>query len=82
VNSGSDDVFIAKYNPSGTAQWATRIAGSGSENARGISVDGSGNLYVTGSYSSNPVTIYNADGGTFGTLVNSGLGDVFIVKYA
>jgi len=80
-NAGSYDVFVVKYNTSGTAQWATRIAGSGSDTGRGISVDSSGNVYATGQFQSAPVTIYHAGGGTFGTLTNSGSGDVFIVKY-
>ena len=81
VNSGSFDVYIVKYNKAGTAQWATRIAGSTVDAGYGISVDDSGNSYVTGYYDSNPVTIYNSDGSTFGTLVNSGFSDTFIVKY-
>ena len=84
TNSGDTDAFIVKYNTSGTAQWATRVAGSGfgGERGFGVSVDGSGNLYVTGSYYSNPVTIYNADTSTFGTLTNgSTAGAAFIVKY-
>jgi hypothetical protein len=80
--SGDDDVFIVKYNTSGTAQWATRMGGSGDDQGRGIAVDRAGNSYITGSYYSNPVTIYNADTSTFGTLTNSGGMDVFIVKYS
>jgi outer membrane protein assembly factor BamB len=79
---GGDDVFVVKYNTSGTAQWVTQIAGTGGDIAYGISVDSAGNSYVTGSYGSNPVTIYNAGGGIFGTLFRFGTGsDVFVVKY-
>ena len=82
TNSGSNDCFIVKYNTSGTAQWATRICGSGSDQGNGIATDSNGNVYVTGQYSSNPLTIYNYDGSTFGTLINSSSGsDCFIVKY-
>jgi hypothetical protein len=82
ANSGSIDCFIAKYNTSGTVQWGARIAGTVSDIGRGISVDSSGNLYVTGSYDSNPVTLYNSDGSAFPTtLANSGLDDCFIAKY-
>ena len=80
-NSGDNDVFIVKYNSTGTAQWATRIADSGNDAAYSISSDGSGNTCVTGFYASSPVTIYNSDGSTFGTLTNSGGPDAFIVKY-
>ena len=82
TNSGGVDVFIAKYNTSGVVQWATRIAGTGSEYGRGISTDSDGNVFVTGFYQSNPVTLYNADGTAFSTtLSNSGGQDVFIAKY-
>ena len=80
-NSGIYDVFITKYNTNGTAQWATRLGGTGSDYGYSMAVDSSGNIYVTGYYDSNPTTIYNSDGGTFGTLTNSGSNDVFIVKY-
>ena len=82
VNSGSDDCFIAKYNTSGTVQWGARIAGTLGEQGTAISVDGSGNMYVTGSYGSNPLRLYNSDGSAFGTtLAFSGFTDCFIVKY-
>ena len=81
-NSGINDVFIAKYNTSGVVQWATRIAGTSSEFGNGISTDSGGNVYVTGSYSSTPLTLYNAGGTAFGTtLSNSGSNDTFIAKY-
>jgi sugar lactone lactonase YvrE len=82
ANSGSNDCFIAKYNTSGTVQWGARIAGTGFDRGNGISVDGSGNLYVTGYYASNPLTLYNSDGSAFATtLPNSGSNDCFIAKY-
>ena len=80
--SGSNDCFIAKYDASGTVQWGARIAGGGNDQGLGISVDGSGNLYVTGLYASNPLRLYNSDGSAFATtLPNSGSNDCFIAKY-
>ena len=81
TNAGSTDVFIVNYNTSGTAQWATRVAGTASDQGQGIAVDSS-SLYVTGQYTSNPLTIYHSNGSTFGTLTGTGTtSDVFIVKY-
>jgi sugar lactone lactonase YvrE len=81
-NSGLQDCFVTKYNTSGTIQWGARIAGTGSEEGVGVSVDGSGNVYVTGRYDSNPVTLYNSDGSAFATtLANSGNYDCFVAKY-
>ena len=79
--SSSIDVFIVKYNTSGVVQWTARIADIGDDRGYGISTDGSNNVYVTGFYTSNPVTIFNANGTSFGTLANAGLTDAFIVKY-
>ena len=81
ANSGLSDVFVVKYNSAGTTQWAARISGTGNDYSSRITSDSSGNIYVTGSYASNPVTVYNSDGSTFGTLVCSGSLDIFIVKY-
>jgi cold shock CspA family protein len=83
-NSGFDDCFIAKYNTSGTVQWGAQltVTEGGYTTGLGISVDGSGNLYVTGYYNSNPLTLYNSDGSAFGTtLPTSGGSDCFIAKY-
>jgi hypothetical protein len=82
ANSGSNDVFIMKYDTAGTPQWARRIGGTGGDVGNGISADSAGNVYVTGSYGSNPVTIFNTNNTTaFTTLANSGSFDAFIVKY-
>ncbi|MDP9114749.1 MAG: SBBP repeat-containing protein [Acidobacteriota bacterium] len=52
VNRGAQDAFIAKLSPSGGAlSYSTYLGGSGatgSEQANGIAVDGSGNAYVAG----------------------------------
>jgi len=46
---GSDDMFVAKLNVSGTAVvYTTYLGGSGSEIGRAIAVDSTGNVYVTG----------------------------------
>ena len=42
-------VFIAKYNTSGAIQWQRSLdTASVTDSSRGIAVDGSGNVYVTG----------------------------------
>jgi hypothetical protein len=90
----NQEIFVAKYNSTGTLQWATKIVGSANESNPSLAADSDENVYVTGSYNSNPITIFNFDslpnlpGGPFnissyGTLTNtsSSGGDIFIIKY-
>ncbi len=51
TSNGDCDVFVAKLNTNGVWQWAIRTGGGGSGDTDygfGISVDSSGNSYVTG----------------------------------
>jgi hypothetical protein len=77
TNSGSAtlNTFIIKYDTNGNIIWVNIIGGTLNESPQKIKVDSSTNVYVTGVYESNPLTI----GGT--SLGNSGLSDIFIIKY-
>ena len=82
TNSGSNDGFVVKYDSAGTPQWVRRLSGTSSDIANSVNTDSSGNIVVAGGYSSNPLTIYLADGiAYFTTLTNLGGNDVFVVKY-
>jgi 6-phosphogluconolactonase (cycloisomerase 2 family) len=79
---GSGDAFVVKYDSSGTPLWARRIGGTSADQANSVSTDSSGNVIVTGYYTSNPVNIFAANGSTVSfTLANSGSNDSFVVKY-
>ncbi|HYV94380.1 MAG TPA: T9SS type A sorting domain-containing protein [Chitinophagales bacterium] len=72
VSSGSDDIFIVKYNQSGSLQWATKAGGTGVYDiGNDISLDHNLNVYITGQFESTC---------TFGTtsLVSAGTQDIFI----
>ena len=89
------DMFVIKYNPSGKAQWGTRIGSTLSnrdERAVAICTDSSGNIYVTGSSNAtNSINITSYNGKdifnviqlvAWGALAKSSFGfDTFIVKY-
>lgn len=65
------------------AYWVTKIDGSSSEIAYGVSTDAAGDVYVTGRYTSNPVFLYNVDGSTATSLSNLAVATnaVFVAKY-
>lgn len=79
--TGSNNCYIVKYNTLGFAQWATRITGVGTEFGYSIKADDTG-VYLTGSYSSNSVTLYSYNNPTTKTLPNQGFSDVFIARYS
>ncbi|HXB39288.1 MAG TPA: T9SS type A sorting domain-containing protein [Bacteroidia bacterium] len=46
------DGFVAKYNSSGVTQWVKRIQGNYNDRAYALSIDNTGNLFVSGSFQS------------------------------
>ncbi len=72
---GSSDVFILKMDSSGNVIWVKSAGGVGPEEASGICVDNSNNVFISGNYRNN--TMY------FETypLVNKGYSDIFIARY-
>ena len=82
--TGAQDVFVAKYSPAGDVLWAARIAGSGTDQGKGIATDTSGNVLVTGFYSAAGTIVYNQgpSGSGVVTLPFTGGNDVFIAKYS
>lgn len=45
---GGQDAFLVKVDASGSLVYSTYLGGSGLEDARGVGVDRSGNIYVLG----------------------------------
>ncbi len=62
--------FLTKHDTNGVEQWTRLIATSGYDSGHGVSVDGIGNIYVTGSTS-----------GSIGTNEYVGEGGMFLTKY-
>ena len=69
TNAGDHDVFLVKYDSSGTQQWIKQIGTPVKDQGEGITVDALDNVYVTG----------NTEGDLVGT--NAGGSDVFLLKY-
>ncbi|MBI5800294.1 MAG: immunoglobulin domain-containing protein [Verrucomicrobia bacterium] len=61
---GASDIFIAKFNTSGSALWARSAGGQSADAARGVAVDPSGNVHVTG---------YFGGAASFGAINLSGI---------
>jgi hypothetical protein len=78
--TGGNDCFLAKYSSVGAVLWAAQIAGptTSLEYGWGVAADTSGNVFVSGYYSSS-LTLYNTGGTTGATLLASGL---FVAKYS
>lgn len=77
--TGSEDIFIAKYDNSGNVLWAKSVGESGNDLALGIAVDGCGNSFVAGFFESPTITF----GSTTLTNIDNtgGTTDIFIAKY-
>jgi hypothetical protein len=95
ATGSGNDCYLIKYNSAGSVVWATRIAGTLDDRRPDCFADTNGNVYVTGIYASNPITISNFSAApvnsnanttltTFGTLPDFSTGggeNVFLVKY-
>lgn len=65
--NGYADCFVTKLSSSGDALWTTQFGTAGSDSVQGVTVDGSGNLYVVG----------HTDG-AFSGQTNLGQNDAFL----
>ena len=88
-NGGWHDIFVVKYNSDGVPQWQTSVGTNepshyyNFEQGNGITVDVTGNVYVTGSFngsSTNPthfgnINLVSTGGGGFNE------GNFFLAKY-
>ena len=73
--TGTDDMFLVKYNSSGTVAWATRATGKNNDMATALGTDATGNIYVSGKFASDTL-FFNST-----ALINSGAYDAFMAKY-
>ncbi len=70
ISAGLSDIFLTKFNSAGQKLFTIQIGTPGIDFARGVAVDASGNIYVTGA------TEGNLNGNT-----SAGLLDIFLTKF-
>ena len=68
-SAGSYDIWLAKYDTSGTQQWIVQFGTSTSDYLNAMAVDSSDNVYIAGY--------------TYGALTgsNAGSSDIWLTKY-
>ncbi len=71
---GNKDVFVTKADSSGNFLWAKSFGGTGIDDGYGITVDNSGNLFITGDFSG---TMFFTP---TDSLVSLGGYDIFVAK--
>ncbi len=74
------DIFIAKFDNNGTLLWGTFYSGEGIDEAYAIATDNDGNIWLTGSTSSESFPLQDA--GTFFQNDLDGLTDAFVLKFS
>lgn len=75
VNEGDEDIFAVKLDKTGNHVWSRSFGDEAQQTVRGLSVDGAGNIVITGSLSTD-------DGVDFGVgpLLSGGGSDAFAAK--
>jgi hypothetical protein len=76
TSAGFDDVFVTKHGPSGNLLWAVNMGGGSNESGNAITVDASGNIYITGVF----YGVGDYDPGAGVVNLNAATETVFIVK--
>ncbi|MBD1940078.1 DUF4347 domain-containing protein, partial [Microcoleus sp. FACHB-68] len=76
-NSGSPDAFILKLNADGSFAWVKQMGGSSWDIPYSITVDSSGNVYTTGSFSG--TADFDPGAGTL-NLTSAGGDNIFVNK--
>ncbi len=73
--TSSEDVFLVKYDTSGTFQWVRQFSANISDQSstKSLAVDGSGNIYIAGIYTGN-LNIGSS------LLISNGSSDAFVAK--
>jgi hypothetical protein len=78
TSTGNSDIFVTKYDASGSYQWTNTVGGTNNDRGEGISVDSSGNVYTTGYFRN---TVDFDPGAGVDNRTSAGFEDIFVTKY-
>jgi len=73
TSAGGYDIFVLKLNSSGTFQWVSTFGGTSVDRGEAITIDSSGNSYITGYFQA------TVDFGG-GDVTSAGNNDIFVLK--
>lgn len=77
TSNGMFDIFVQKLDADGNFIWAKSIGGTRGDNGRSMTIDASGNVYITGSFEE----VVDFDPGeTIFNLTSIGTVDIYILK--
>ena len=76
ASNGQTDIFIAKYNSTGTIVWVKRVGGANNDNAYAITTDSQGNVIVAGRF----IGSVDFDPGSGTDIQFSGINSYFVLK--
>ena len=74
-NAGGWDTYLAKFDSNGSLQWSKRFGGNADDWGYYVSAASSGDVYITGWYSSSDINF----GGN--SLTNGGGRDIFLARF-
>lgn len=75
---GFSDIFISKLDANGNFVWAKQIGGTGWDSGHAITIDNSGNIYISGDFEG--IADFDPSSGVF-SLTSNGSSDMFVSKY-
>ena len=74
---GSTDIFLAEFDAAGNVEWARTAGGTAAEVAEKVTVDGAGNILLTGEFDSDDISF----GSLTHTKDHSDSTNLFVAKY-
>lgn len=78
THSGGSDIFLAKYNSSGTFVWVKKIGGATDDQGRDVIIDSNQDIIITGKFEG--TVDFNPNAGT-NNLTSGSPGMIYVAKY-